>query len=82
MSKEKNKINSYTLKEKIEFMKLNETISAHQIDEKYDINRHTLCYWKKNLSKMKFIKNKRKRIGGGGRISISQRIEYQIIKWI
>ena len=63
-------------------MKLNETISAQQIEEKYSIDRHTLHYWKKNLSKMKLIKNKRKRIGGGGRVLIKQQIEYQIIKWI
>ncbi len=75
MSKEKNKRNSYTLQEKIKFVKLNETISAQQIEEKYSIDRHTLRYWKKNLSKMKIIKNKRKRIGGGGRVSINQQIK-------
>ena len=41
----------YFFEEKIYFVKLNETMSAHQIENKYNIFRHCLRTWKK------FIKN-------------------------
>ena len=52
--------------------------------KKYGIDRHTLRNWKKNLSKLELIKYKRKRKiidGGRKRISLSEPIEFEIIKW-
>ena len=71
---------AFTLQEKIEYINLNKIISTHEIEKKYGIDRYTLRNWKKNMSKLKLIKQKRKTIGGGGRISISERIETEIIK--
>ena len=42
----------YSIEEKISFVKFNETKSAHQIENKYNISRQSLRTWKK-----KFIKN-------------------------
>ena len=44
--------------------------------------RYTSLLEKKSFKNEIIIKNKRKRIGGCGGVSISQPIEYQIIKWI
>ena len=49
----------YSIEEKIYFVKLNETMSAHQIENKYNISRQCLRTWKKNLSKMKALTNKK-----------------------
>ena len=39
----------YLIEEKITFVKLNETMSAHQIESKYNISPQCLRTWKKNL---------------------------------
>ena len=49
----------YSIEEKIYFVKLNKTMSAHQIENKYNISRQCLRTWKKNLSKMKPLTNKK-----------------------
>ena len=41
----------YSIQEKISVVKLNETMSAHQIEIKYNISLQCLRTWKKNLSK-------------------------------
>ena len=41
----------YSIEEKISFVKLNETMSAHQIESKYNISRQCLRTWKKIYQK-------------------------------
>ena len=41
----------YSIEEKIYFVKLNETMSAHQIENKYNISPQFLRTWKKIYQK-------------------------------
>ena len=74
----------YSIEEKISFVKLNETMSAHQIENKYNISRQCLRTWKKNLSKMKALTNKigKFKLAGEGRIPYTYEHETDIKKFI
>ena len=39
----------YSIEEKIYFIKINETMSAHQIENKYNISLQFLRTWKKKI---------------------------------
>ena len=70
----------YSIEEKISFVKLNEKMSAHQIENKYNISRQCLRTWKKNLSKMKALTNKKDKfkMAGAGRIPYTYEHETDI----
>ena len=74
----------YSIEEKISLVKLNEKMSTHQIENKYNISRQSLRTWKKNLSKMKALTNKKGKfkLAGAGRIPYTNEHKTDIIKFI